>query len=634
MVALLRPHFYWPCMARDCVKYIKECDKCQSMDKSLPRPPRMTEREVVTHPFSDVAVDIVAPFPTAKGGVKYMLTCIDTASRWPEARRTIMGCLMQVFTRWGFPEKLTSDNGPQFTSTSFTKWLRDKGIGHAKTTPYHPQANGIVERLHRTLNGVIAKTIECKGDWAAVLPMALFFLRCTPTSSTGISPFLLTHGWEPSNPIQLLYKCWVDRELAGVDLAEWVLHYAQRIECAREQVTLKLVENFQYRASKYNLRAKERSFAVGDRVWVRRPGLDHKLRESWVGPGTILKINSPTSFRVQTPDRAIPTVAIQQIKIAGKETVKCITTVVEDSDDDLTSSYASSSVVSQPLTEEQSRQLKQVLDSHSEILTKDPGLMSLATFDIDTRGAEPIHQRPYSTPVALKEKVDEEISWLLEKGYIVPSSSPWASPMVTVRKADESARLCVDFRKINGLTCQMPFFIPRVEEVVEGIGRAKFISKLDLSKGFYQVPLTESAMQKTAFTCHRGAFHFTRMPFGVKNAPACFQTLMQRVLAEVTEFSTAYMDDVVIYSPTWDDHVAQVHQVLQLIGKAGLTVNPKKCCWGGRAVEFLGHFIGRWQMSIPAHRCTALANYTRPKPRRVLGPSLARLVSIGDISRS
>ena len=323
------------------------------------------------------------------------------------------------------------------------------------------------------------------------------------------------------------------------------------------------------------------------------------------------------SFKVQTPDRTIPTVAIQQIKLADKETVKRITTVVEDREDDLTSSYASSSVVSQPLTEEQSKQLKRVLDSHSKILTKDPGLTSLVMFDIDTGGAEPIHQRPYSTPVALKEKVDEEITWLLEKGYIVPSSSPWASPMVTVRKADGSARLCVDFHKINGLTRQMPFFMPRVEEVVEGIGRAKFISKIDLSKGFYQVPLTETAI-KTAFTCHRGVFHFTRMPFGVKNAPACFQTLMQRVLAEVTEFSTAYMDDVVIYSPTWEDHVVHVNQVLELIGKAGLTVNPRKCCWGGRAVEFLGHFVGRGQMSIPAHRCTALASYTKPRTKNGL----------------
>ena len=195
---------------------------------------------------------------------------------------------------------------------------------------------------------------------------------------------------------------------------------------------------------------------------MRRPGLDHKLRESWVVPGTILKVNSPTSFKVQTPDRTIPTVAIQRIKLAGQQSVKRITTVVEDKDDDLTTSYASSKIANQPLTEEQSKQLETVLQSHSKILTKDPGLTSLVTFDIDTGGAEPIHQRPYSTPVALKEKVDEEISWLLGKGYIVPSSSPWASPMVTVRKADGSVCLCVDFRRINSLTRQTPFFMPRV----------------------------------------------------------------------------------------------------------------------------------------------------------------------------
>ena len=189
--------------------------------------------------------------------------------------------------------------------------------------------------------------------------------------------------------------------------------------------------------------------------------------------------------------------------------------------------------------------------------------------------------------------------------------------MVTVRKADGSARLCVDFRRINSLTRQQPFFMPRVEEVVEGIGRAKFISKLDLTKGFYQVELTEKAKQITAFTCHRGAFHFTRMPFGVKNAPACFQALMQRVLGNVKSFATPYMDDVVIFSENWDDHVKHI-EVLTCIGEAGLTVNPKKCCWGGKGIEFLGHTIGKGNMSIPEHRATALSNYTRPKTKRGL----------------
>ena len=137
--------------------------------------------------------------------------------------------------------------------------------------------------------------------------------------------------------------------------------------------------------------------------------------------------------------------------------------------------------------------------------------------------------------------------------------------MVMVRKADGSARLCVDFRRVNSLTRQTPFFMPRVEEVIEGIGRARFISKLDLSKGFYQVQLTEEVMEKMAFICHRGVFHFTRMPFGVKNTPACFQSLMQRVLTDLGDFSTAYMDDVVIFSSTWEDHVAHIGRVLETI---------------------------------------------------------------------
>ena len=382
-----------------------------------------------------------------------------------------------------------------------------------------------------------------------------------------------------------------------------------------------MIEASSKRAVTYNKKACDRTLKVGDKVWIRRPGLDQKLRESWLGPGKILKQNSPVSFKVQTDDRIIPTVNVQQLKlVVDNKSVKRVTTVLEQDtvDNEITSTFASATIEAQELTGKQQTQLEGMLAKHNRVLTKDPGLTRLVTFDIDTGEAEPIYQRPYSTPVALKDSVDSEISWLLEKGYIVPSSSPWASPMVTVRKADGSARLGVDFRKINSLTRQIPFYMPRVEEVIEGVGRARFILKLDLSKGYYQVQLREDAKPKTAFTCHRGTYHFTRMSFGVKNAPVCFQSLMQRVLADLTSYSTAYMDDVVIYSSTWEDHIAHIDSVLGTLGKAGLTVNPSKCRWGGRAVEFLGHYVGRGIMSVPAHRTTALAEYTRPTTKKGL----------------
>ena len=130
-----------------------------------------------------------------------------------------------------------------------------------------------------------------------------------------------------------------------MDLSEWVLDNSDRVETAREQATLKLIENSIHRAEMYNKKAKNRQFLVGDRVWVRRPGLDHKLRESWVGPGTVVKVNSPFSFRVQTPDRLIPTVYVQQLKLAESETIKRITTVVQDTEqEDLTTSFAAANI--------------------------------------------------------------------------------------------------------------------------------------------------------------------------------------------------------------------------------------------------------------------------------------------------
>ena len=119
--------------------------------------------------------------------------------------------------------------------------------------------------------------------------------------------------------------------------------------------------------------------------------------------------------------------------------------------------------------------------------------------------------------------------------------------MVAVRKPDCTARLCVDYRKLNGITRQTPFYMLRIDEVLEGVGQASFISKLDMTKGYYEIPVRQQDIQKTSFICHRGHYEFCRMPFGVKNAPAVFQQLMQQVLHDTLTFATAYMDDVIIY---------------------------------------------------------------------------------------
>jgi len=173
MVALITPHFFWPGLSKDCQTYIRQCDECQRHDKTRPPASPMQTRETVTIPFERVAVDLVGPFPIAKGSFRFLLTCVDLATWWPEAipirigtARVIIDRLTDVFAHNGFPKTIVSDNGTQFV--------------HIKASPYHPQGNGVVERLHRTLGAIVAKTTGAKGNWAAVVPRALYFMRMVP----------------------------------------------------------------------------------------------------------------------------------------------------------------------------------------------------------------------------------------------------------------------------------------------------------------------------------------------------------------------------------------------------------------------------------------------------------------------
>ena len=166
------------------------------------------------------------------------------------------------------------------------------------------------------------------------------------------------------------------------------------------------------------------------------------------------------------------------------------------------------------------------------------------------------------------------------KGYIRRSTSEWASPIITVRKPKGRVRLCVDFKRINAVTRPILFYMPRIQEVLEAVGASKVVSKLDLSKGYYQVPTKETDIPKTAFVCHQGKFEFVRMPFGVRNAPAVFQMLMDGVLEGRQAYARAYMNDIVIFSDEWDQHVVHVREVLMALKLAPIALcffNTKKC---------------------------------------------------------
>ena len=150
--------------------------------------------------------------------------------------------------------------------------------------------------------------------------------------------------------------------------------------------------------------------------------------------------------------------------------------------------------------------------------------------EIDVEGATPIQQQAYRLPEARKESVKKELVKMLDQGIVQPSHSPWASPIVLVEKKDGDIRFCIDYRKLNVVSKFDAYPMPRIDEVLESVGSARFISTFDLAKGYWQIPMVKQSQEKTTFTTPYGLFEFCVMPFGLHNAPATFQRMMDEVM--------------------------------------------------------------------------------------------------------
>jgi hypothetical protein len=209
-----------------------------------------------------------------------------------------------------------------------------------------------------------------------------------------------------------------------------------------------------------------------------------------------------------------------------------------------------------------------------------------------------------------------EIEMMLELGVIEPSKSEWSSPIVIVPKKDNTLRICIDFRKLNAQSRFDAYPMPRIDDLLERIGQAKYITTLDLCKGYWQVPLEEASRPYTAFRTPLGLFQFTVLPFGLHGAPATFQRLMDQVLRGCEEWSAAYLDDVVIYSTTWEDHLLHLEKTLSKIQEAGLILNVAKCEWAKSETNYLGYHLGNGELRPQVDKVEAVRRSPRPRTKK------------------
>ncbi|KYO45131.1 hypothetical protein Y1Q_0007420 [Alligator mississippiensis] len=265
--------------------------------------------------------------------------------------------------------------------------------------------------------------------------------------------------------------------------------------------------------------------------------------------------------------------------------------------------------VGEDLSKPQKRETWRLIHEFQDVFRKEPGWVQDAIHTIKTPPGAIVREKWRPIPHHLLEAVRKEVSSMLRLGVVRPSRSPWRSPLVPMRKPDGSLRLCIDYRRLNVLAVFNASPMPQVYELIERIGEAQYISTLDLAKGYWQIPVALAHRPKTAFGTPWGLYEFVRMPFGLHEAAATFQRLMDRLLAPHAGYAAAYIDDIIIYSPTWAHHKQALRTILSELRQASLTANPQKCTLAKRETKYLGFLVGRGTIRPLADKVEMVRNF-------------------------
>ena len=289
-------------------------------------------------------------------------------------------------------------------------------------------------------------------------------------------------------------------------------------------------------------------------------------------PSTIIALNlsAYTPDRTWVPSRSSPSPARSHRRLAA---------TAGSQPPPPTSSPHRQPPVPEHLSPTQQQQLKALFQEFSDIISQgedDLGCTPLNQHTIETEG--PLLCQPYrhQNPAVRQEEM-AQVQQMLSSGVIRPSNSPWASPVVMVKKKDGSLRFCVDYRQLNAATVKDAHPIPHIDDLLEALHGARWFSTLDLKSGYWQVPIQEQDKKKTAFRTSSGQlFEFNQVPFGLCNAPATFFLLMDRVLAGLHwETCLFYLDDIIVFAATWEEHLARLRQVFERLRHAKLKLGTE-----------------------------------------------------------
>ena len=504
----------------------------------------------------------------------------------------------------------------------------------------------------------------------------LFKIALTPVEAEKVSvgylikDNILMRKWSSHRvtigPLLLLKEKWLDEDPEKISVLKYVATFKDRLFRAGQMAKRNLQESQSKMKVWYDRKAKSRCFEPGDRVLVLFPVVGNPLQAKYSGPYKVVKKISDTNYLVKTPDRRKETQVchINMLKAYHEKpkpelvtlnnrlglespthSKDCVGQVAEKEED--TESEVRLGNDRQPiklqnsqilndlgtklshLPSVQRKELAEVITQYREVFPDVPSKTNLIEHDVDVGDSAPIKQHPYRVSPMKKELLDKEVQYMLKNDIIEESQSNWSSPCILVPKHDGGFRFCTDFRKVNDKTKSDSFPIPRIADCIDQIGNAKFVSTFDMLKGYWQVPLTQRAREISAFVTPSGLYQYKVMPFGMKNAPATFQRMVNKLVRDI-DGCEGYIDDVVIFSDNWSDHIRQIKRFFQIMREAKLTINLMKSEFGKATVKYLGHIVGQGQVRPLDAKIQTIVKYPIPTSRK----ELARFLGMAGYYRS
>ena len=453
-------------------------------------------------------------------------------------------------------------------------------------------------------------------------------------------------------PLSLL-KDGLQESEPPVNLIDYIDGFRRRLFLAW-QCAAKNLGKSQARMKKvFDRKAEPRLFSPGDQVLALLPIPGSPFRARFTGPHVVVRQVAELDYLIATPKRRKATqlchvnllkryyTQSSRADVSGEKVDAVVLAVaggvvsdsppvaeeVEDEggpDDSILLPRLKNSEMLQNLNglvshmpDSQRDVLKSLIFSFSSLFSDTPTCTNLIEHDIDVGDAAPIKQRFYRVPLVKQKILEGEVQYLLDNGLAKPSYSSWGSPCLLVAKPDSTFRFCTDYRKVNQVTKADSFPLPRIEDCVDRVGSARFVTKCDLLKGYYQIPLTPRAQEIAAFVTPSGLYSYNVMSFGLRNAPSSFQRLMNHVISGL-EGCAVYLDDVVIYSDTWECHLLRLSALFERFAKANLTVNLAKCEFARATVVYLGKVVGQGEVRPVRAKVTAIDGFPRPSTKKEL----------------